>query len=510
MRSFRLTRVRPVLALLVVGLAGERAASAQTAGRAAPAPPAPPATQAAAPETGPLPVPFELMKTRPEGVTAEQVGARAGQTSFAAKAAEANLKAAAARVDAAWAAYLPRLTGTARYTRLSNFTPPSLTGSSSGSLVGTAVPPGQPITNTNQLAPIQNIVFPLILDNYLLQANITVPISDYFLRISQNYSAATNSQAALRYDAVASRAKSATDGKIAYYTWMRARGAIIVAVQALNDQRIHYTDAKNQFTVGNASRADVLRAETSMAAAELTVVRAQNLAEVAEKQVRVAMHLPDGDPLEPGESVDEPPPPFSGNLAQMTNEAVSARYEIKSIDANAEAARQQAAVQRAGRYPVVSAFGDAIYANPNPRRFPATSDWYGTWDLGAQLIWSPNDILTANAGASDYESRANALEAQKATIRDGILVEAMQSYQAVKESDVALDSTKRELASATEAYRVARELFNNGRATSTTLTDAETELTRARLDALNAAFDARIARVRLEHSLGRDTKDAQR
>ena len=59
--------------------------------------------------------------------------------------------------------------------------------------------------------------------------------------------------------------------------------------------------------------------------------------------------------------------------------------------------------------------------------------------------------------------------------------------------------------SATEAYRVARELFNNGRATATTLTDSETDLTRARLDALNASVDARTARVRLEHALGRDT-----
>jgi len=500
MRPFRVTRVRAVLALLAANLAGEGAASAQTTAQAG--------GQTAGPETGPLPVPFDLMKTRPSGVTAEQVGARAAQTSFTAKAAEENLRGAAARVDAAWAGFLPRLTGTARYTRLSDFAPPALT--SSGFLVGTTVPPGQPITNpAGQLGSIPNIVFPLILDNYLLQANITVPISDYFLRIAQNYSAATNSQAAYRYDAVAARARSAADGKIAYYTWMRARGAVIVAIQALNDQRIHYTDAKNQFTVGNASKADVLRAETAVASAELAVVRARNLAELTEKQVRVAMHSADTDALEPGESVDTPPPPFSGNLAQLTTEALASRYEIKSIDANAESARQQASALRAGRYPVLSAFGDAIYANPNPRRFPATNDWFPTWDLGVQAIWSPNDILTASANGADYESRAAALEAQKGTTRDGIMVEMTQSYQAVKESDAALESTKRELASATEAYRVARELFNNGRATSTTLTDAETELTRARLDALNAAVDARIARVRLEHSLGRDTREAR-
>jgi outer membrane protein len=80
----------------------------------------------------------------------------------------------------------------------------------------------------------------------------------------------------------------------------------------------------------------------------------------------------------------------------------------------------------------------------------------------------------------------------------------------VKEADFALVSSKQQVASAEEAYRVARELFVNGRATSTTLTDAETELTRARLELVNAKIDTRTARVRLEHALGRDTRPADR
>jgi outer membrane protein TolC len=55
---------------------------------------------------------------------------------------------------------------------------------------------------------------------------------------------------------------------------------------------------------------------------------------------------------------------------------------------------------------------------------------------------------------------------------------------------------------------VTKELFNNGRATSTTLTDSETELTRARLDLLTARVNARTARVRLDHALGRDVRIA--
>ena len=61
----------------------------------------------------------ELGRTSPEGLTAEQVGVRARDTSFDAQAAIENFREAAARVDEAWAQFLPRLTGTGRYSRLS-------------------------------------------------------------------------------------------------------------------------------------------------------------------------------------------------------------------------------------------------------------------------------------------------------------------------------------------------------------------------------------------------------
>jgi outer membrane protein TolC len=157
---------------------------------------------------------------------------------------------------------------------------------------------------------------------------------------------------------------------------------------------------------------------------------------------------------------------------------------------------------------VVTAFGDAVEGNPNPRYFPASQTWFPTWDVGVQAIWAPNDVLTANGNSSDYQARAAALEAQAQVTREGIEVEVTQDFQLVRQYEYALESTRRELASAEEAYRVARELFNNGRGTSTTLTDAERDLANARIDALNARVNARIARVRLEHATGRDLRQA--
>lgn len=491
--------------VLVTGSAGAQPAPLPPA--PPPAPPAPPTTMAAS-ETSPLPVPNDLLAVHPGGLTADQAGARAAQTSWSAKAAQETLRSAAAKVDGAWAAFLPRLSGVGKYTRLSDFTPPSLSFFPPGVYLVAAKQPGTP-TSLNQLGGFAagGSSFPFfVLDNWLLQGTITIPISDYLLRIDQNYSAATHSQEAARWDVATARAGSEANGRIAYYTWLNARGAVIVAVQALNDQRTHLRDARNQFAAGNASKADVLRAETAVALAELALERAKNLAELTEKQLRTAMHLGDEQPISPGEDLDAPVAPVTGNAKQMTLEAFSARPEIKSADANAAAAYEQGQAAKAGRWPVLSAFGDGILGNPNPRFVPPTNVWNGTFDVGAQITWSPNDILTANSSALDIEARVAAIVANKQLTRDNIEVEVTQMLQQVREADFSIESSKRELASAEEAYRVQRELFNNGRGTSTTLTDAESDLTRARLDLLNAKVAARTARIRLDHALGRDAR----
>ncbi len=480
---------------------------AATAGQAPAAPTGPTPPVSTMDDSTPLRVPTDLLEVHAGGLTADEAGHLADKTSWNARAAYENLRSASARVDEAWGGFLPRLSGIGKYTRLSNFTSPNLFNTGGAALVGTLDKPGTinpPDTVAVAVPPINFFV----LDNWLLQGTITVPISDYFLSIDQKYTAATRSEDAARWDLMGARATALSNGKITYYTWLRNRGAVIVAVESLNDQKTHLRDARNQFAVGNASKADVLRAETAVASAELTVEQASNLSDLTEKQLRVAMHVAEEQPLQVGEELEAPLPPFGGDLKELTSEAIVSRPEIKSADANAESARESAKASRAQEYPVLSAFADGIVGNPNPRVIPPTNTTFATWDVGAQITWSPNDIITGAGSIKDYEARAANIEANAGITRDGIVVEVQQMWQNVREADFAIESSTRQLASAEEAYRVQRELFNNGRGTSTTLTDAESDLTGARLTLLNARAEARIARIRLDHALGRDVKAA--
>jgi hypothetical protein len=51
----------------------------------------------------------------------------------------------------------------------------------------------------NSLASVnENYSIPLILNQTVLQATLTIPVSDYFLRINQSYTSATRSADALK------------------------------------------------------------------------------------------------------------------------------------------------------------------------------------------------------------------------------------------------------------------------------------------------------------------------
>lgn len=495
MRSF--VKGVSIVAFGVAGVSVATSVFAQQPGRAPAAPP-PVANPPSAPPTDVA----DMLATVPGGLTSEQVASRAMQTSYQARAAEENVNAASARAEQAWTNWVPRIGLTARYTRLSEMTPPSF--STGGTTVVTTAAPGTP--NPTPLFAAPPFSFPLVFDQYLTQATIAIPISDYFLRIGKAYTAATQQEEAARFDVAGARAKSYADGKIAYFTWLRARGAVTVAQQSLAVARAHLKDAENQFAVGNASKADVLRAQTQVAAAELAVERAKSGVVLTERQIRIAMHAKEEESVAPGESLDAAISPLPPNVKSLVAEAHEKRPEIKSIDRNADATRRLASATRANKYPALSGFGDVTYANPNPRRFPQRDEWFPTWAVGAQVTWSPNDFLAAGPAASDLEARAAALDAQRQAVRDGIELEVVQAYQAAIEADTALQTTNRQLESALEGYRVARELFNNGRGTGTTLIDAENALAQTRFDHLNARVDARIARVRLEHALGRDVK----
>lgn len=437
----------------------------------------------------------------PEAFGAELTAASAGElavrTSFERAAAADAYGAADARLDQARAALLPRVATSARYTRLSDIIPPALFPFS---VAATDAPAGTVSPPTTSTGPIA--IAP-VLDNYALDATLTLPLSDYVLRLAKGVAAARHGKDSAGWEEVTVTAQARLEGRSAFYGWLRAKAAVDAATQVVAEQRVHLADIEAQLGQGNASRADALRVASAVADAEAALAEADAQRITAEMRLRTRLHLGD-EHVETSDELGAALPVAGGETAVLVREAHRTRAELRGLEAAEHASRAQASIARAAYVPTLSAFANATYANPNPRYFPPTSVWHGTWAAGAVLSWAPTEIPGARAAAAEQEARGDALSARQNALRDLVAIQVVESLQAVRAADAKVVATEKQLESATEARRVTRALVVNTRATASNLLDAETDLARARFAWINARVEARLSRVRLEHAVGRD------
>jgi outer membrane protein TolC len=481
---------------------------------AAEEPPTPPAAAPApappAPETAPkLEARLSEVLARPGGLTSGRMAERAVATSFDVQAKQRAVEVAAAGVDKVLTSYFPELVFVGRYTRLSDLGATPVFGDR-GSIVvdpsGTAgpLPAGSPLVGI----PASSLSFTQLQNQYYLQAGLVVPLSDYVLRTRHAHAAAKHGVEAARLGVRATQLATATNARLVYYAWVRARLQQVVAEQALDEAQEHQQVARLAFEVGRASNADVAGAEAGVANAELFVAQAKRMTATTEDVVRTAMH--DGKPgsYQIGEDVVVPvrPSDTTGSIDALYAEAVRQRLELRSFDLRTRALDRQRSAAKSAGYPRLSAFGNAYYANPHPRVFPQQEEWRSSWDAGLQLTWTPNGLLASNAETNSIDAQRAELLAERHALEDRLRAEVMDSHQALLEAAASVESAGRALAAAEEAYRVRRLLFENGHATSLELSEEETKLLRARLQKINAHVNLLVARARLEHAVGRDAR----
>ncbi len=504
--------VRQPLSLVCLACAAlfPAAALAQTAPSPPPPPPLRPPSVAAprplAPEEGEARLRAFLVGSR--GLTSAQAAKRAAATSREAAARRAGAEAAKAREDQATAGFWPRLALTARYTRLSPLDPMFLPGGgvSTGNPTDFTREQPRPLGAGEPLFVGPRFEIPIFEDQGFVGATLSVPVSDYLLRFSRALAAARKTTLAAQKEEEGTLRKVASDARIAYYDWIRARGAALVLEQRVSATEAQVRDAGRLFEAGFVSRADVLRAESGLQAVRLALVRARDGAALTEERLRVLMHDEGTAPYQIGEDLLAPAPPVPGieDRPGLLREAVAKRPELVVLGETEAALADLERLYRVGRYPRLDLVGNASYSNPNQRIFPPRQKWDPSWDASVVLSWTPTDIPGASANEREQRARARQIAAQREALLDGLRLEVTQAATAVHEATAAIETSRLGLRAAEEGYRVRRDLYGAGKGTIVEVLDAEADLTRARLEVVNALVEARIARVRLDFAVGRD------
>lgn len=517
----------------VLGLVSQARAQPAPAAAAPQPAAAQPATQPAATTTDAKPAPaadkekkpdalVDALSKQPGGLTLDEVAKLALKTKPSLRAKQAELKAAAAKVDQAFVNYFPRVTAAFTYTRLSEVVN-SLGGGGSllaaqgvNGLVNTGTAPctDDPTKtctvvtdNAGKSSPVfaTQINFPVILDNYSFTAQLAVPVSDYLLRISQGHAAASHAEKSKKIELEAETLTAAADAKVAYLNWVRAKGSAAVAREAVALANAHVEDVKRLKQVGLASQADVLRGDAQIAMADQALVEVEAFVSIAEEQVRIGLGLPKDKALAVGVDVfNFSPPAALPDLAAAQSQALEKRLEIRALDETELSLKEVESVTRAGFYPRVDAFADLTVANPNQRFLFAGDKWNTTWDAGVRVSWTFNDTFATIGAAAETKARVTQIAETKKQLRDGLRLEVAAAWAEIKKSGASIDAATRGLTASEEGLRVRRELFLQGKATNVEMLDAETEVIRAKLRKLDAQISLVVNQIKFDHAVGND------
>jgi outer membrane protein TolC len=92
--------------------------------------------------------------------------------------------------------------------------------------------------------------------------------------------------------------------------------------------------------------------------------------------------------------------------------------------------------------------------------------------------------------------------AQAESIADTIAFQVTEAYRHLITAQLGIQRSRPAVTQAEENYRLVRARAKQGDATSAEITDAESTLTRAQQNYLNAIHDFLIALVRLEYAMG--------
>ena len=281
-----------------------------------------------------------------------------------------------------------------------------------------------------------------------------------------------------------------------YYNAQATRSAVSAAQSAERSAQEAYNAAQLRYSVGVATPADRLQAQTALSQATLNRIKAEGDARNAlgtlanalglNAQTRIALAPA---PVLPAEVS------FQKDVDALIADAQQRRPDLKAAEAQVKAAEAGVDVARGQGLPTLS-----LGAGP-------------TWqDTDGVIVRGNSAGLTLNVPIfsgfdTTYRVRSAAAQvdvkaAQRDRIRNQVALDVWKAYQSLTTATQSLKTTADLVASAEESERVALGRYKAGVGTVLDLLSAQSALASARLQRIQAELDWNVYRATLAQAMG--------
>ena len=325
--------------------------------------------------------------------------------------------------------------------------------------------------------------------------SISAPVFSPELDASIDSARYTREGTGARYEEALQQAKY--DAISGYYTLIMNRNLVDVAQQAVKDYQGHVTNVEAQYNVGLVASSDVLAAKTNLADSETSLVKAQNTANLAEASLNQVIAYPVQTSITTAEH-DLQYKPYNVTLEQAKAYAMLHRSALVKSALDVKSAEEAVRSAKAGYLPTVAVKAGRGYIDPD--------GYFGTstksWSVGASASWSLWDGgATQNAIKKANAQLEQAKEANLATV-DAVLLAVQKAYLNLRSAEQTIQSTQTAVAQGQESFRIATLRYRAGVGTNLDVLDAETKLTTARNNYVQALYNYNISIAALEQLTG--------
>ena len=311
----------------------------------------------------------------------------------------------------------------------------------------------------------------------------------------------------------------------AYYGALLAQEQL--AVQAASAARARETSSDAGLLVAQGVRPKLerLNAEVDLANAETQVVTAEAAAQSAIDRLLLTLGLPVMTPIRLEGDLDAPASDLfrTAGLATAAQQALDLRPDIRQAELAVRLQGVQRAITKAAMYPTVSAFANLSYNanvpddrsflnNPDPNDpftfetgttgFFSDAYWQPAVTVGLSLNWTLFDGFQTRYRAQQNRIAQQQAEIQLEQVRNNAQLEVAAALRDLESARRRLGSQQQTVTTAETAYVFASERLAEGVASQVDVRVASQNLDVARLNYLQAVYDALVARSNYERATG--------
>ena len=289
----------------------------------------------------------------------------------------------------------------------------------------------------------------------------------------------------------------------AYYELLNANANVESAQMALKVAKTAKETADKKFKAGAVAKADVYKADTTLASAELKLERAKNNREISKGTLLTKLSFPADQEI----TIADMPSSFgsdaeSEDINKLIEVARKKRPDLLKATANKDAAWNRRNSAFLKNLPSISVTGSLdMRADTVGGMFEHVSERAGGSvgiSVSMPIFAGFANMYNARAASASYDS---AVETERA-IKNNAMMDVFTAYQNYKTAKTVLEQTGTLLKSAVETERVTAGMYKVGRAKMLDWQQAQSDLVDARNQNNAAKYDLYVKRAAVALAIG--------